>query len=349
MGIHEQYMSRCLDLAGLGAGYVAPNPMVGAVLVHENRIIGEGYHQQYGGPHAEVNCIRSVAENDRELISRSVLYVSLEPCAHFGKTPPCADLIIASKIPRVVIACRDPFPEVNGKGIERLRDAGVNVELGVLEREATELNKRFFTFHIRQRPYIILKWAQTSDRRIGYGTAQRMLISNEYTQRLVHRWRTEEAAILVGTSTAMLDDPSLTARFWPGNHPVRLVIDRSLKLPGSLNLFDRTVPTIVFNTIRNEERDGLFFVKLHEEKDLILQMMDELYTRKLSSVIVEGGAALISSFLRSGIWDEIRVIENTAMLAGEGLFAPDLPAVELMKEIQILTDRIRYFRPTGQP
>jgi diaminohydroxyphosphoribosylaminopyrimidine deaminase/5-amino-6-(5-phosphoribosylamino)uracil reductase len=207
--------------------------MVGAVLVYEDRIIGEGYHQLYGKAHAEVNCINSVKEEDQPLIARSTIYVSLEPCAHYGKTPPCADLIIARRIPRVVVGCRDPFPEVDGKGIEKLRAAGVEVTVGVLEAECKELNRRFFTFHTQHRPYIVLKWAQSMNGRIAGDGEGRVLISNAYTNRLVHRWRSEEAGILVGTRTALADDPALTARLWNGPDPVRLVIDKELRLPGT--------------------------------------------------------------------------------------------------------------------
>ncbi|HVS95811.1 MAG TPA: bifunctional diaminohydroxyphosphoribosylaminopyrimidine deaminase/5-amino-6-(5-phosphoribosylamino)uracil reductase RibD, partial [Puia sp.] len=211
-------MRRCLQLARLGAGHVAPNPMVGAVLVFEDRVIGEGYHRRYGGPHAEPECIASVAEPDKTLIGRSTLYVSLEPCAHHGKTPPCADLIVRMGISRVVIGCRDPFPEVNGKGIERLRAAGVEVQTGILEDECVRLNKRFFTFHLEDRPFIVLKWAQTARGFIAHSRAgaERLRISNEITDRLVHKWRSEEASILVGPRTAVLDDPALTVRLWKG-------------------------------------------------------------------------------------------------------------------------------------
>ncbi|HEV3413748.1 MAG TPA: bifunctional diaminohydroxyphosphoribosylaminopyrimidine deaminase/5-amino-6-(5-phosphoribosylamino)uracil reductase RibD, partial [Puia sp.] len=231
-----------MELALLGAGYVAPNPMVGSVLVYSNpetgeeRIIGEGYHERYGEKHAEANCIASVKEVDRPLIVRSTIYVSLEPCSHYGKQPPCADLIIEKQIPRVVVGCRDPFPQVNGRGIEKLRTAGVEVIVGVLEAECAEVNRRFFTFHTKHRPYILLKWAQSGDGKIGggigvaggtkmAGEGDRILISNEYSNRLVHKWRAEEAAILVGTRTAMMDDPALTVRLWEGPDPIRLVID----------------------------------------------------------------------------------------------------------------------------
>ena len=218
-------MQRCIELAQLGAGTVAPNPLVGAVLVYNERIIGEGYHQQFGQAHAEVNCISAVAEADRELISLSTLYVSLEPCAHFGKTPPCTDLIIAHKIPTVVIGCRDPFKEVDGKGIEKLLAAAVEIVHPFMEAACRELNKRFFTFHTKQRPYIILKWAQTDNGIIGHSDHSRLLISNDFTNRLVHKWRSEEAGIMVGTNTALFDNPSLGNRLWNGAQPVRLVVD----------------------------------------------------------------------------------------------------------------------------
>lgn len=214
--IDETYMQRCLDLASKGLGSVSPNPMVGAVLVYENRIIGEGYHEQFGQAHAEVNCINSVQESDTHLIPQSTLYVSLEPCSHFGKTPPCSNLIIDCKIPKVVIACRDTFEQVNGKGIDQLKAAGIHVQVGILEKEAIQLNKRFFTFHSKKRPYVILKWAQSSNHKIANADFSRVLISNSFTNRLVHKWRSEEDAIMVGPNTALHDNPGLTTRNWPG-------------------------------------------------------------------------------------------------------------------------------------
>ena len=247
-------MSRCIELAKLGAGFTAPNPMVGAVLVYDNRIIGEGYHRHYGHAHAEVNCIASVKKEDEPFIRQSVLYVSLEPCAHHGKTPPCADLIIEKKIPMVVVGSRDPFKEVDGKGIEKLQAAGVEVQEDVLEKECIDLNKRFFTFHTWRRPYIILKWAQSDDGKIAKTGHSRVLISNDYTNRLVHKWRSEEASILVGTNTALMDNPSLDTRLWKGPNPVRLVVDKNLALPASLNVFDQKIKTIIFNTLKHEEK-----------------------------------------------------------------------------------------------
>lgn len=337
-------MHRCLELAKLGAGHVAPNPMVGAVLVHEGRIIGEGWHKEYGKAHAEVNCINAVQEEDRQFISQSILYVSLEPCAHHGKTPPCADLIIRHKIPKVVIGCRDPFKEVDGKGIEKLKAAGIEVETAVLEEECRELNKRFFTFHKKQRSFIILKWAQTADGFIAGDDSKRILISNEFSNRLVHKWRSEEAAIMVGTNTALRDDPALTTRLWPGPSPVRLVIDMNLRLPGSLKVFDGSERTIVFNTIKEDEKPNLSFIKLDKEKQFVPQLMDVLYRLQLQSVLVEGGAALLQTFIESGVWDEARVIVNGELSIGNGLPAPVLKNEQLVMEEKNSTDTISYFR-----
>ncbi len=336
-------MQRCLQLAAMGAGQVAPNPMVGAVLVYDDRIIGEGYHKRYGEAHAEVNCINSVTENDKSLIPASTLYVSLEPCAHFGKTPPCSSLIIENKIPAVVIGCRDSYIEVNGKGIEKLKEAGIQVTVGVLENECLALNKRFFTFHNQQRPYIILKWAQSSDGKITGDGPSRTLISNEFSNRLVHKWRSEEAAILVGTNTALQDDPSLTTRLWPGQHPVRLVIDKELKLPSQLKLFDGNVETIVFSYLKKEDSRNLHYQLLNRQEDILTQLLSVLYEKKLQSVLVEGGTKLLQSFIDAGLWDEARVICNEQLAMGEGLNAPVLQNQVLLNEEKMNTDTISVF------
>lgn len=340
-------MERCIELARRGAGSVAPNPMVGAVLVHNNRIIGEGWHQQYGQAHAEVLCIASVNEADKSFISQSVLYVSLEPCSHFGKTPPCTDLIIRNKIPKVVIGCRDPFKEVDGRGIEKLKAAGIEVVTGVMEQECKELNKRFFTFHQQQRPYIILKWAQTIDGFIGTGNKERLIISNEYSNRLVHKWRSEEAAILVGTNTALADDPELTTRLWPGKSPVRLVADMNLRLPASLKLFDGSIKTIVFNAVKQEEKENLRFYKLEKSRKFIPQLMDALYKLNIQSVLVEGGATLLQSFIDEGTWDEARLIVNNELSISNGLTAPVLPGAVKLEEMNLLSDKISIFKYPG--
>ena len=336
-------MSRCIELARNGSGDVAPNPMVGAVLVHEGRIIGEGYHRRYGEAHAEVNCIDSVNEENKELIPLSTLYVSLEPCAHFGKTPPCTDLIIANRIPRVVIGCQDPFTEVNGKGIDKLASAGVNIVSGILEKECKELNKRFFTFHTQFRPYIILKWAQTADKRIAGDGAERLLISNEQTNRLVHKWRSEEASILVGTNTALLDDPELTARYWNGTSPIRLVVDMDLALPTSLKIFNNRQRTIIFNTIKHGEDDHLTYYQVTHDVSVIHQVVNALYQMKIQSVLVEGGARLLQSFIDEGMWDEARIITNRQLTIGNGLAAPELKLNGAHDELTIQNDSIRIY------
>jgi len=335
-------MLRCLQLAKQGAGNVAPNPMVGAVLVYEGRIIGEGYHQQYGQAHAEVNCIDSVKKEDEHLIVLSTLYVSLEPCAHYGKTPPCADMIIKKKIPKVVIGCRDPFAEVNGKGIEKLLSAGVEVVQNILEKECVGLNKCFFTFYTQHRPYIILKWAQSANGKIGNNN-KRVSISNEFTNRLVHKWRSEEASILVGTNTAMIDDPSLNVRLWNGSNPVRLVVDMELKLPQHLHLFDQQQKTIVFNTIKHEDLPNLLYYQVTHDVSIVHQITNALYQMKLQSVLIEGGAKLLQSFIDENIWDEARVIENGELIIENGINAPQFSNAKIITEEKIFSDRVSCF------
>ena len=345
MKTDQLYMHRCIELALQGVGSAAPNPMVGAVLVHEGRIIGEGYHRQYGQPHAEVNCINSVAVTDIELIPNATLYVSLEPCAHFGKTPPCSDLIIQKEIKKVVIGCRDPFSEVNGKGIDKLEKAGINVVTGVLENECKALNKRFFTFHTKQRPYIILKWAQTGNGKIGSDLQERLMISNEHTNRLVHQWRSEEAAILIGTNTALLDDPSLDNRLWNGKSPVRMVLDLPLRLPISLKLFNREQPTIVFNLLKNEEDGNILYSQIHDQTNIIPEILKACFTRRLQSIIVEGGAKLLQTFIDAGLWDEARIITNQQLNISKGLHAPILQNHHQVKTEKLFSDTIAYYTP----
>jgi diaminohydroxyphosphoribosylaminopyrimidine deaminase/5-amino-6-(5-phosphoribosylamino)uracil reductase len=340
----ELYMKRCLELASKGAGQVAPNPMVGAVLVYEDRIIGEGWHMKYGNAHAEANCIASVKEADSIFIPKSTLYVSLEPCAHHGKTPPCADLIIKHKIPVVVIGCRDPFPLVNGKGIEKLISADVLVKQDVLKDECIELNRRFFTFHEKKRPYIILKWAQTADHFIAATNDERLLISNESSNSLVHRWRSEEAAVMIGTNTAMLDDPLLTNRLWPGSSPTRIVIDLDLKLPSSLRVFNDQAPTIVVNHLRDEVDRNITYIKFDSPKPFLTLLCTVLHEMNIQSIIVEGGAKLLQSFIDEDLWDEARVITNTQMKISMGLSAPILPNKKLQQSIKLASDTIDTWR-----
>lgn len=338
-------MRRCLQLATKGLGNVAPNPMVGAVLVYEDRIIGEGYHMQYGQAHAEVNCINAVKDEDRQLISKSTLYVSLEPCSHYGKTPPCTNLILDQHIPTVVIACKDSFAAVNGSGITRLTDNGVEVILGILEKEARELNKRFFTFHEQQRPYVILKWAQSKNRKIANADFSRVHISNEYTNTLVHKWRSEEAAIMVGTNTALHDNPSLTTRNWEGKNPVRLVIDLDLRLPQELNVFDNTTPTIVFNKQKSEVvSPSLQYVKVEDKLDPLPEILHHLFALNLQSLIVEGGASLLNSFITGQYWDEARVITSHITYIPDGIAAPEILNLTPVAQEKIFTDTINYYK-----
>lgn len=345
---HETYMHRCLQLALMGMGNVAPNPMVGAVLVYENKIIGEGYHREYGKAHAEVNCINSVSPENEQFIDKSILYVSLEPCAHYGKTPPCSDLIIEKKIPSVVIACEDSYKKVNGKGIEKLLAAGVNVTKGVLEKEAINLNKRFFTFHNKKRPYIILKWAQSADGYIANKDSSRVFISNDQSNQLVHKWRSEEAAIMVGTNTALLDDPLLTNRHWPGKNPVRIVIDLTLKLPAHLNLLDGSVNTIVFNSIKKEIKPGVLYQLIDSAQEVIPQIATALYEMKIQSVIIEGGTKLLQSFIDIQLWDEARVITNDTMNIIDGHAAPCLTDFEKNESVKISNNTIDIYHPKNR-
>ena len=334
-----KWMQRALDLAELGRGHVSPNPMVGCVIVHNNRIIGEGYHQKYGGPHAEVNAINSVTNPD--LLPESTCYVTLEPCAHFGRTPPCADLLVAKKVKKVVIASMDTNPLVGGKGVQKLKDAGIEVRTGVLEEGARNLNRRFFTMIEKKRPYILLKWAQTADGFIARNNFDSKWISSEQSRMMVHQWRAEEDAILVGTNTAQYDNPRLDVRDWHGESPLRLVIDRHLRLPADLNLFDGSLPTIVYNTQKNEEREHLNFVKIGE-KDFLQNILADLHGRKVQSVLVEGGSFLLNSLMALGLWDEARVFECPALF-NEGIMAPSLKDASA-ETIQLQTDVLKIYR-----
>ena len=337
-------MNRCLQLAQLGAGYTAPNPMVGAVLLHNDIIIGEGYHQQYGGPHAEVNCINSVLAENKQLIAKSTLYVSLEPCVHFGKTAPCADLIIQQQIPDVVIACRDSFEKVNGHGVQKLLRARVNVTEGVLEKQALELNKRFFTFHEKKRPYIFLKWAQSNDGFMAKQGFEKVAISNEISNRYTHRMRAYEAAIIVGTKTAIYDNPSLTGRLWPGKNPVRIIIDKQLRLPINSAAFDQSAPLIILNHIKEEKSAHIYFHKIDESENMLSHLMPFLYENNLNSLIVEGGAVLLGSFIKQSLWDEAIVITNNTLNIANGIVAPSLPLQKSVQDFSIYSDQIKLYR-----
>ncbi len=337
-------MSRCIELARLGAGSVAPNPMVGCVIVCQEKIIGEGFHQKYGEAHAEVNAIHAVSQP--EFLKESTLYVSLEPCAHFGLTPPCSDLIVEKQIPKVVIGTIDPFSEVAGKGIEKLRKAGIEVEVGILEKECRELNKRFFTFHEKKRPFVILKWAQTLDgfidiKRDRENFGEPTWITGDLALRLVHKIRSEEGAILVGTNTAEKDNPSLTVRHWAGNNPVRAVLDKNLRLSPALNLFDETSKTLVFNAKKNEVNSGTEWIKIDFENEIPTQILGELHHRNILSVIVEGGKQLLESFIRQNLWDEAHVFIGNKFFYN-GISAPKIQG-KISKSELLENDWLKVF------
>jgi diaminohydroxyphosphoribosylaminopyrimidine deaminase/5-amino-6-(5-phosphoribosylamino)uracil reductase len=324
---HEKFMHRCLDLAMKGMGCVSPNPMVGAVVVHGDRAIGEGFHRSYGGAHAEPLAIASV--EDESLLKESTLYVSLEPCSHFGKTPPCAQLIIDKKIPRVFVGCLDPSPEVSGRGIRMLAEAGVDVRVGLLQAECEALNRRFLTFHRLKRPYIFLKWAQSADgfmdrtRTPGDGLPA-VTFSGPRSQMLVHRMRARESAILVGTGTAMLDNPLLTVRRWPGKNPLRIAIDRDLKIPAGSHLLDATAETLVFTSADMRDTSSVRYCRLDFSSDILPQMMSVLHEMRILSLIVEGGSHLLHTMIAAGLWDEI-LVETISLRLGHGLKSPSLP------------------------
>jgi diaminohydroxyphosphoribosylaminopyrimidine deaminase/5-amino-6-(5-phosphoribosylamino)uracil reductase len=327
-----QWMQRALQLAAYGRGTVSPNPMVGCVIVYEDKIIGEGWHRHYGGPHAEVRAVEDAErKGNSSLLSESTVYVTLEPCSHTGKTPPCADLLISRNVKRVVVCNGDPNPLVSGKGIKKMQDAGIEVSLDVLGSEGLILNTRFFTAFGQNRPYVILKWAETADGFLGYEKGAPVAISGDFSNMRVHKWRSEEDAILVGFNTALIDNPHLNVRKWEGRNPVRVVLDRNLILPGTLHLFDQSQPTVVVNYKEqtdlpsSPERYGdnslLAYIQVEAGDNEIEQMLTQLHRRKIQSVFVEGGPAVINAFLKSGLWDEIRKCQSPKTI-GKGIKAP---------------------------
>ncbi len=351
----ERYMWRCLELARKGKGAVAPNPMVGAVVVYKGEVIGEGYHSVCGGPHAEVEAIRSVRHP--EYLPQSTLYVSLEPCCHYGKTPPCTELILQHRIPRVVVACADPNPEMDGKGVQRLRDQGCEVVVGVLEKEARELNRRFFTAQEKRRPYIILKWAQTQDgfmdivRRDPADTTS-YWITNDALKLRSHVWRTEESAIWVGANTILHDNPRLNARYAAGRNPLRVAFFDTVKEEmRRLHFFDASQPTLVFHFGEDREAENLSFCHVPafdrrpdgllaaEDLDRMLQVLFECGR---TSVLVEGGRHLLESFLSAGLWDEARVLTGSVRF-GKGLPAPCISRTPVWEEA-VEDNRLQYYR-----
>ena len=345
MNIHEKYIKRCIELAKNGLGNTYPNPMVGSVIVYKDRIIGEGWHRKAGEAHAEVNAINSV--KDESLLKRSTIYVSLEPCSHFGKTPPCSDLIIEKGIRKVVIGTMDPFAKVAGRGIKKLMDAGCEVQVGILEDECLELNKRFFTFHKKQRPYIILKWAETNDGFIAPETRDEkrpVWITNKYSGQLVHKWRSEETGILVGTNTVLQDNPSLNVRKWTGNNPVRIIIDKDHKTPKDFSVLDGKQKTIIIcgNAPENSEIGNLFFEEIQFTENIAEQICEVLYKYEIQSVIIEGGRRTLQQFIDSGLWDEARVFTGQAQFS-KGIKAPEIMG-KIISEKEISGDRLKIYK-----
>ena len=328
--MNELFMRRALELATLGRGHVSPNPMVGCMVVHDatQRIIGEGWHQGYGEAHAERNAILAMRPDDKILLPESTVYVTLEPCSHYGKQPPCANLLIEKRVGRVVCCNDDPNPLVAGQGFAKLREAGILVETGVMADEGRELNARFFTFMEAQRPYVILKWAETADGFMGDEGGRPLQISGPLARRLVHRWRSEEDTILVGTNTARTDNPRLNVRLWPRvdapgvgktlKHPTRIVIDRQLQLPKSLHLFDNSQPTLNYNFIKTETIGQTTYIQLSPDRPFLPQLLADLYARKIQSVFVEGGTTLLNAFVEAGLWDEMRVLRSQTVLLRSG-------------------------------
>ena len=325
MNTDKKNIKRCIELAKQGLGNTYPNPLVGCVIVCNGNIIGEGYHKKCGEAHAEVNAVNSV--KDKSLLKESTLYVNLEPCSHIGRTPACSTMIIANKIPKVVIGNIDSFSKVSGKGVEMLKQAGIDVSIGILEEECRNLNKRFFTFHEKKRPYIILKWAQTKDGFIDIirtdKTQKGEWITNELAKILVHKWRSEESSIMVGTDTAKLDNPRLDIREWTGENPIRISIDKKLSLPKELNILDDSIPSIIYNKEKNSKFVNTEFVKINFEKDIIPKILKDLHSREIQSIIIEGGEKLLRSFIEENLWDEARIFIGNKYFK-DGVKAPEI-------------------------
>ena len=336
---HEFYIKRCIELAKKATGKTYPNPLVGAVIVHNGKIIGEGYHQKAGEPHAEINAINSV-ENP-ELLPESTIYVSLEPCAHFGKTPPCSLKLKEIGFRKVVIGAMDSHDKVNGKGKKILVDAGIETISGILENDCRELNKRFFTFHEKKRPYLILKWAESQD---GYidKDFKPTKISNELSSQFVHQIRSEEHAILAGTQTALNDNPSLTTRLIEGRNPVRILIDFELKIPRDFKIYNNEAPTLVFNQEKDSEEENIKFIKI-SKKNFLEDLLQKLYENQIQSVLVEGGSRTLQTFIDANLWDETIIIKNKNLTLENGTKAPKFEG-NLDKEKYFRDNRVSFYR-----
>ena len=342
MTFDEQMMLRCLELAAMGMGNVAPNPMVGAVIVHNGKIIGEGYHEKFGGPHAEVNAINAI--DNQEILSECTIYVSLEPCSHFGKTPPCADLLVAKKFKRVVVGTIDPHAKVFKKGIQRLEDNGLDVNVGVCEKSCLELNRTFFTFHEKKRPYIILKWAQTKNGLIDNAegkTGEVSWISSPETQVKVHKWRSEVQSILIGKNTAINDNPTLTVRAVVGKNPTRILLDSHLRVQDDANIFDQQTETIVFNIKEESTENKIRRVKVSNMKPQTI--LDVLVNDDIQTVMIEGGRSILQAFIDAKLWDEARIIIGATTFES-GTKAPEMNG-QMIKEELHFGDHITYLRP----
>lgn len=334
-------MQHALDLAWRGKGKTKTNPMVGCVIVYQDQIIGEGWHEVYGGLHAEPNAVNSV--QDKSLIGTSTIYVTLEPCAHFGKTPPCADLIASLKPKRLVICNLDPNPLVAGKGLEKIKASGTEIITGVLKEKGYALNKRFFTFHQKKRPYVILKWAQTADGFIARENYDSKWISCAASRTLVHRWRSEEDAIMVGTNTAIHDNPQLNVRMVEGKDPLRVVIDKSLRIPSAYHLFDKSQATICYTSDKEEEQENLIFKKIDFNKKIVPQLLTDLYNRKVQSIIIEGGNQLLAEFMALELWDEARIFKSQTTFE-KGIAAPKINHDQGKRELIDSDELITIFR-----
>jgi diaminohydroxyphosphoribosylaminopyrimidine deaminase / 5-amino-6-(5-phosphoribosylamino)uracil reductase len=345
--LSEQFMRRALELATLGSGAVSPNPLVGCVLVVNEQIIGEGWHQRYGQAHAEVNAIRDAeSRGNASLLPQATAYVTLEPCSHVGKTPPCADLLIEKKIKKVIVCNTDPNPLVSGRGIEKLTAAQIVVEVGLLEKEGRWLNRRFFTGIEKKRPYIILKWAETADGLIGKNDGSPLLISNEVSRTLVHKMRSVEDAIMVGTNTAAHDNPRLNVRLWAGRDPVRVVIDQHLRLLPTLNLFDQTQKTLIYNGLRTELVGQNHFIQIDFNLDWINTILNNLLKHNIYSMVVEGGTQLLNSYIHQSLFDEIWVFKSTQR-GKVGVSAPHLPpSLRLLTHMKLLNDQFLQYIPS---
>ncbi|MEP0212143.1 MAG: bifunctional diaminohydroxyphosphoribosylaminopyrimidine deaminase/5-amino-6-(5-phosphoribosylamino)uracil reductase RibD [Cellulophaga sp.] len=347
MKIHEKYILRCIEIAKNGLGSTFPNPMVGAVIVHNNVIIGEGFTSPYGGSHAEVNAIKSV--KDKLALKEATIYVTLEPCSHYGKTPPCADLIIKHKIPNVVIGLKDPHEKVAGNGIKKLKKAGCNVTIGVLEKECRDHHKRFLCFYEKKRPYIILKWAETSDGFIAplqekrNSTPEPFWITNKASRQLVHQWRSEEQGILVGTNTVIKDNPKLDVRNWYGTPPTRIVLDKNLKIDINKNILDTSVNTIVLTEKANHEKqlDGINYEEIDFKKPLATEICRVLHKKNILSVIIEGGTKTLQTFIDANLWDEARVFKGVSTFK-DGIKAPVFKG-NLKTTTNIKTDTLKIY------